>query len=783
MILAVENPGLVFGEDAPSAEQPSSSTLPGEQMSHPVFPQEQSPVPATIEEPATQSNPPMEQTPTPTLTQEEIQLKVRSEEEVKFHTLYSGEEMVNAASLHEESILKAPAVTTIISSDRLENLSYRELHGLLDIQTGISQNTNNLGNKQIVIRGFSKVRVMMDNVEVNGEYDKTIDATYQYMPLKIVKSIEIVRGPLSSLYGENSFGGTVVIKTKDASDIDGATTYGGLGSFRDKSAGILMGKQVGSASLVFNYDYFTTDGPQAVSNTDSLTLFDQGYNYSRPFQPAISPKYSLAPGPTSEWQNRHFAFFKASTRIFEFTGSYLFVEKGSYFSIFNALTNGSDLKNESYLFNLKTSESWVHSHLESDIFYTLNKQDHYYQAFPPGFQIWADLGNPAPVILYANYPQGVLGELKFKTSQIGTDLKYSYDISSTNNLIIGGEIKREDLFDPEYYANFNIQTRQPLASFQDLSNDPTENVNPAAYRVIHGVFIQDMWQIGKVGLTGGLRYDNYSDFGYALSPRFTAVYTLTETQAIKFLYGEAFRPPTFRELYTRPNNVSETGNPNLEPEKLRTEEIRYELQKSSGGNSEKASLGVFNNNADDLIVINPNTIPTTLTNSESVHSQGIEAEGEFRIGKSWDVFIRYTYTNIFDGSRNTAVMLIPENVIASGFSFNYEDRFTITPILLWVGNTPRQRLDVASPGKDGVLGTLDDKGPDGIIDDQRPDHPGYARVDLAIVTGHYFKETVGKLSIINLLNTPYTNPERSILIPTDLPQPGRNIFFEISHNF
>src|SRR6202162_6417596 len=169
MILAVDNPGLVFGEDATSAEQPSYTAPPGEQERPPLVPQAPSPVPTTTEEPAKQSNPPMEQTPTPVLTQEETQLNVRSEEEVKFHTLYSGEEMVNAASLHEESILKAPAVTTIISSDRLENLPSRELHGLFDIQTGISQNTNNFGNKQIVIRGFSKVRVMMDNVEVNGE--------------------------------------------------------------------------------------------------------------------------------------------------------------------------------------------------------------------------------------------------------------------------------------------------------------------------------------------------------------------------------------------------------------------------------------------------------------------------------------------------------------------------------------------------------------------------------------------------------------------------------------
>lgn len=765
VILAIGSQNVVFGQESPTSE---------EQAIPPVIPQEPAPAPATNKEPAKAS-------PAPVATREESEQKIRSEEEAKYRTLYSEEELVTAASLHEESILTAPAVTTVISAERLESLPYLNLNQILDLQAGIRQVSDTYGNREVAIRGFEYQRFMIDNVEVNSEYDGTVNWTYSYLPLHIIKKIEVVRGPLSSVYGENAYGGTVSITTKSAYDIDGTYVYGGLGSFRDKSSGILFGKTYGDFSLVFNYDFFTSDGPQAVAQGDRLTLIDQGYAYFHQFNAAVPTNFSAAPGPTNDWMNKHFAFLKANYKILEFTASYLNTEKGPYFGIFQALNRNSDFVHEAYLFNLKLDYSWFNTKVQWNTSYTRNKEDNYYDAFPAGFQLWTALGTPTPIVQVASYPLGVLGEDKLQTSSFGTNLKYEFKLPHNNFLTVGGEIKREDQFDPEFFANFSILTLAPYTSFQDVSNTP-QNPNIAAYRLIQGAFLQDVWQVGKFGLTGGVRYDNYSDFGTAVSPRLVGVYSIDASQAIKVMYGDGFRPPTFKELYTQSNAVSLNGNPNLKPERLQTEEVRYEYLDRSASAPKRFSVGVFNNNAKDMIMQNNFTFPVMLDNISSVHSNGLEFEGEIGFNPAWDIFANYTYTNIVDEDTNTTIMQIPTHAASGGVTYRYQDYLVVTPVVLWVGITPRQRVDQVSPGKDTVLGTLDDvHAPDGIIDDPRPDHPGFSRMDLLIASGKYWKKVNARLSMLNLFNTTYTNPERTIGIPGDMPQPGRSIFLELRY--
>lgn len=183
-----------------------------------------------------------------------------------------------------------------------------------------------------------------------------------------------------------------------------------------------------------------------------------------------------------------------------------------------------------------------------------------------------------------------------------------------------------------------------------------------------------------------------------------------------------------------------------------------------------------------MIMPNNFTVPVMLDNISSVHSNGLEFEGEIGFNPSWDIFANYTYTNIVDEDTNTTIMQIPTHAASGGVTYRYQDYLVVTPVVLWVGITPRQRVDQLSPGKDTVLGTLDDvHAPDGIIDDPRPDHPGFSRMDLLIASGKYWKKVNARLSMLDLFNTTYTNPERTIGIPGDMPQPGRSIYLELRY--
>ena len=76
-------------------------------------------------------------------------------------------------------------------------------------------------------------------------------------------------------------------------------------------------------------------------------------------------------------------------------------------------------------------------------------------------------------------------------------------------------------------------------------------------------FVQDQWQFAKDwALTGGVRYDRYSDFGETVNPRAALVWEPRYDLTTKLMYGSAFRAPSFGEQYNL-NNPAALGNPNL----------------------------------------------------------------------------------------------------------------------------------------------------------------------------------------------------------------------------
>jgi outer membrane receptor protein involved in Fe transport len=69
----------------------------------------------------------------------------------------------------------------------------------------------------------------------------------------------------------------------------------------------------------------------------------------------------------------------------------------------------------------------------------------------------------------------------------------------------------------------------------------------------------------KLKLTGGFRYDRYSDFGGEWSPKLAAVFAPAGDHRVRASYGHGFRAPYFGELYLSTPPVF-VGNPDLEPE-------------------------------------------------------------------------------------------------------------------------------------------------------------------------------------------------------------------------
>jgi iron complex outermembrane receptor protein len=103
------------------------------------------------------------------------------------------------------------------------------------------------------------------------------------------------------------------------------------------------------------------------------------------------------------------------------------------------------------------------------------------------------------------------------------------------------------------------------------------------------------------------------------------------------MYGEAFRAPTFAELYNK-NNPALVGNPDLDPERVKTLELN--IQNSSIDNLE-ASLSIFKSTINDIIT----TANNTYVNQGKTTTRGLEAELKQTLHRGSYIVANYTFQN------------------------------------------------------------------------------------------------------------------------------------------
>ncbi len=137
------------------------------------------------------------------------------------------DEVTVTARKREESLLDTPLAITAITSRDIETKGISDLRDIVTLTPGLSISEFGAGTLNVpVIRGLSQLTggaFAENNVSVfyNGVYiqnSNMVDATFLD-----IERIEVVKGPVSSLYGRNAYAGVINYVTKRASDeLDGS---------------------------------------------------------------------------------------------------------------------------------------------------------------------------------------------------------------------------------------------------------------------------------------------------------------------------------------------------------------------------------------------------------------------------------------------------------------------------------------------------------------------------------------------------------------------------------
>src|SRR5690606_25035049 len=129
------------------------------------------------------------------------------------------DEVVVTASTRAQRIEQAPATITVVSAEQLENRAYVDLFDAVRDVEGVSVSGGS-NFQDILIRGLPGAYTL---TLVDGRRQSTREARVNgnggleqsFMPpVGAIERIEVVRGPMSSLYGSDALGGVINIITK-----------------------------------------------------------------------------------------------------------------------------------------------------------------------------------------------------------------------------------------------------------------------------------------------------------------------------------------------------------------------------------------------------------------------------------------------------------------------------------------------------------------------------------------------------------------------------------------
>lgn len=442
---------------------------------------------------------------------------------------------VYAASKHEQVIAEAPANVTVIDSDEIKKYGYRSFPDILRSVPGMYV-TDDRNYSYLGIRGFnrpgdyaSRVLVLVNGHRVNENvFDGVVISQSSPIDVDLISRVEVIRGPGSSIYGNNAFFAVINVITKDGKDFNGGEASGTFASFGTYEGRFSYGQKLtNGVEFLASGSYYNSDGP------------------SRLYYPQFnSPSNNVNNGVTrhTDYENAYSFFGSVSWKDFSFEGNYINREKGiptgSYGTIFG--DDRAKTVNQRGYANLRFAHTFENQlELTANVFYDYFAYDGDY---PLDYSTYTSI--------YKDFAEGQL---------LGTDVQAIQKFYDRLTVTVGGEFHENLKQDQGSYE------KNPSVVYFD---DHRRTLDFAFYG-------QAEFQIQtNLILNAGLRYDYFETFGSTLNPRLALIYSPVPTTTLKALYGTAFKAPNAYELYYA--GPSNKGNLDLDPEKITTYELVYE---------------------------------------------------------------------------------------------------------------------------------------------------------------------------------------------------------------
>lgn len=171
------------------------------------------------------------------------------------------------------------ADVTVVDAETIERSGQTTLAELLQLQAGIEISNNGGAGKatNIFIRGTSSSHVLVLVDGLRSQSSTTGTTTFENVPLNQIDRIEILRGPATSLYGQDAIGGVIQIFTKKGGATPSFYANAGYGTYNTKIANAGFSGKFNNTKLAINIGSQDADGFSALKTNQPNLKDDDGY--------------------------------------------------------------------------------------------------------------------------------------------------------------------------------------------------------------------------------------------------------------------------------------------------------------------------------------------------------------------------------------------------------------------------------------------------------------------------------------------------------------------------
>ncbi|HYG01945.1 MAG TPA: TonB-dependent receptor [Chryseosolibacter sp.] len=594
---------------------------------------------------------------------------------------------VTTASKFEQTIKTAPSTMSLITRDQINKYGWISGNEVLSRLPGFSP-SQDYDRPTVSSRGIyegwnnNHMLMLIDGVPMNDNMYGTA-FTWEITPLVFTKSLEVIRGPGSALYGSNATNGVISYNTISAKDMNKKTEVRyRLGSKGSHIVDLLTAHENDNVSFVSAFNFFETQGDTYKTldarGTAKFDITNKRSNYY--FFTKIEPKGKLQ-GLSMQFHEQAWNF------------------NTGHGWLFYVPDQPESMNENRRLISLRYKTPDTNKPIQQE--YLMRYQRH-------GVN-WNTRLSPDTVF---GYPNGITEILKTQTSDLFTRLQWSTAVNAKTVLLGGIEnsffryngddshISNVNLHQPDLTPTDNNEFVNLGEYFEWLGDNPF--INTAAFAQFSTGLMED-----KLKATLGIRYD-YATFDFINpdgteesksysrpSPRLSLVYSANEGLSFKLMAGQAFRTPAPSELFGSNTFLLASNIRQLKPEVITTVEVGMDYSIS---NSINWRLNAYHTTFEDQIAysVSANNLSTNLYSLTTV---GIENEFTFKSG-SIDGFLNHSFARRLDEEivdstifvSKSELTWVPSQLVNVGLKYS-KGKYNISTQVHYQGDVQRRNSD------------------------------------------------------------------------------------------